>query len=81
MNECPFTNIGINGESGKECQVGSISCKECKFCYWAAKSKTAFIPINDKLRLSNVQYVKCMFVRPTWYKKCIQFIFKLKQLF
>lgn len=59
-NPCPFKDVGWKGQCGEDCQVGSITCQECKFCYGHNKSKIDFLYLNNKLHMRPMHYVKCM---------------------
>lgn len=78
LQKCPFENIGLHGESGKQCHVGSVACKECEFCYGFKKSGYIGLPVNDKIRFYNQTYIKCMFTYKNKFKyKVIQFFYRI----
>lgn len=59
-NPCPFKDLGYKGETGEDCQVGSITCQECKFCYGRKKSNIDFLYLNNKLHMRPMHYINCM---------------------
>ena len=82
-NKCPFESIGVKEESGPDCQVGSITCQECKFCYGHRKANeySCLYYAND-LIFTPMPYIKCMYgVENPWKEKIIQFFYRIKQHF
>ena len=77
-NKCPFINVGHKGETGTDCQVGSITCQECKFCYGHKYSGVDVLFVNDKRHIRTMRYIKCMWGEDNKWKK---FICKIKQFF
>ena len=78
VSECPFYYIGINGRNGLDCRVGSVTCKNCKYCYGYHEGGLVGYPgilsISRKegIVLNHSRYVKCMFPAPTLYKRLIR---------
>jgi hypothetical protein len=58
--KCPFIDVGYKGETGTDCQVGSIDCQECKFCYGHNKSGLNMVFFNNQWHLKTMPYIKCM---------------------
>ena len=82
-NKCPFESIGVKEESGPDCQVGSITCQECKFCYGHHKANeySCLYYANDLIFIP-MPYIKCMYgVENPWKEKIIQFFYRIKQHF
>ena len=69
LNKCPFENVGLNGETGKSCYVGSCACKECEYCYGHSKKGFVGLPdIKNKIRFQENSYIKCMFMYNNRFK-------------
>lgn len=81
-NKCPFKDIGVKGESGPDCQVGSVTCQECKFCYGHHYTyKYSVLYHNNKLSSRPMSYIKCMYGTENPRKeKIIQFFYRIKRL-
>ena len=62
LNKCPFVDIGYKGETGKDCQVGSVDCQECKFCYGHSDNNNDFVMYyhNGEKFVRLMPYIKCM---------------------
>lgn len=86
LNKCPFVDIGYKGETGKDCQVGSVDCQECKFCYGHGDNNDVFQMsyINGEQFVRPMPYIKCMWggeqhsmckrIQRVWYR--IKYYFK-----
>lgn len=81
-NKCPFESIGVKGESGPDCQVGSVTCQECKFCYGHHNpDEYSCLYYNNDFIFTPMPYVKCMYgIENPWKEKIIQFFYRIKQL-
>lgn len=77
---CPFADIGVNGKTGGDCQVGSIRCQECSFCYGLKNEGYCLVPDDkDELKVEYVRYVQCMFDKKyTLPYKVLRFFFWFK---
>lgn len=62
LNKCPVADIGYKGETGKDCQVGSVDCQECKFCYGHGDNNADFQMFyhNGTQIVRLMPYIKCM---------------------
>lgn len=61
-NKCPFTNIVHKGKTGKDCRVGSVTCRGCRFCYGESNDyRSSIIFIDNKRYLKPVPHIKCLF--------------------
>ena len=80
LNKCPFVD--------KNCQVGSIDCQECKFCYGHGDNNgdlQIFYHYGEKF-VRRVPYIRCMRglqqysmrkrIQRMWYR--IKYYFKYK---
>lgn len=81
-NKCPFENIGVKGESGPNCYVGSVTCQECKFCYGHHNTyEYSCLHYANDLIFTPMPYIKCMYgIEHPWKKKIIQFFYRIKRL-
>ena len=81
-NKCPFESVGVKGESGPNCNVGSLICQECKFCYGHHYTNNYdCLYYNDDLIFTPMPYIKCMYgIKHPWKEKIIQFFYRVKQL-
>ena len=81
-NKCPFESVGVKGESGTDCQVGSVTCQECKFCYGHHHTdKYDCLYHNNELIFTPMPYIKCMYGKAhPWKEKIQQFFYRIKYL-
>lgn len=82
-NKCPFESIGVKEESGPNCQIGSVICQKCKFCYghYKANEYSCLYYANDLIFIP-MPYIKCMYgVENPWKEKIIQFFYRIKYWF
>lgn len=81
-NKCPFENVGVKEESGSNCQVGSVTCQECKFCYGHDDYEYSCLYHNNELIFRPMPYIKCMYgTEHPWKEKIMQFFYRIKRCF
>jgi hypothetical protein len=80
-NKCPFESVGVKGESGPNCQVGSVTCQECKFCYGHHNTyEYSCLHYDNELIFTPMPYIKCMYGKDNpWKERIIQFFYRIKQ--
>ena len=82
-NKCPFVDVGFKGETGPDCQVGSVTCKRCKFCYGHKDTGLDLLYLDNKLHMRPMSYVKCCWGsdRLTFWQKLQWWWHQLKVFF
>lgn len=82
INKCPYVDIRLYGETGKDCQVGSVSCQECEFCYGHHENGFVGLPVHDnKISMYEKKYIKCMFIyKNKWPYKILKIFHNIKLL-
>lgn len=58
-NRCPFAGTEFKGNMSPDCQVGSVECKNCKFCYGSHGNGLDYLFLNGRSYLKSMPYVKC----------------------
>ena len=58
-NRCPFAGTEFKGNKSHECQVGSVACKNCKFCYGSHANGLDYLFLDGRSYLKPMPYVKC----------------------
>jgi hypothetical protein len=79
QNKCPFVDIGLHRETGTDCQLGSVTCQECKHCYGHHDNGFVGLPkCDDKVTMFENRYVKCMFIyKNKWKYKILRFFYRI----